>query len=152
MLKRNLCLVAALTMALAVPAVACKLPVFRYALERWAVDRYRMIAIVQQADDPLAQEAITKLQSLDLDDLNLDLEIVEVAKLSEAELWQVEGIEDGVTSNRLLVYYPSRNGSSRECWDGNLTTENIDAWLDSPVRRELADDIVSGALGCLDPG
>ena len=27
-------------------AIACKLPVFRYALERWGVDQYRLVALV----------------------------------------------------------------------------------------------------------
>ncbi len=41
---------------------ACKLPVFRYALERWQVDRYRMVAIVDERTDAVGH-ALSELQA-----------------------------------------------------------------------------------------
>ena len=48
----------------AATASACKLPVFRYALERWTVDRYRMVAIVDDRESDTVREALAELQSL----------------------------------------------------------------------------------------
>jgi hypothetical protein len=136
-----LCAIALLSM---VQVWACKLPVFRYALERWPVDRYRIVAMIQNLDEGSVKAALEALNSVKPDELNMDLEIVDLATLSEAELWQLEGVEDGVFTDRLQVFYPRRKGSWQKCWDGELTIENVEAWLDSPTRKRLAEDFVSG--------
>lgn len=136
-----LCAIALLSM---VQVWACKLPVFRYALERWPVDRYRIVAMVQNPEQESIKAALEALKSVKPDELNMDLEIVPLATLSDAELWQLEGVEDGVFTDRLQVFYPRRKGTWQKCWDGDLTIENVEAWLESPSRKRLAADMVSG--------
>ncbi len=49
----------------ATPLLACKLPVFRYALERWTVDRYRITALVVEGDEERTRAAVKQLREID---------------------------------------------------------------------------------------
>ena len=145
MIDRRLAMLAVgLTLLCSMPALACKLPVFRYALERWAVDRYRMVAIVADGEGDSVEEALSLVRAIDPSGINLEVEVIEIAKLTEAELWHVEGFESGTTTNQLQIYYPPRGGRSLICWSGELSVENVKAWVDSPLRRLLVEDLVSG--------
>ena len=122
---------------------ACKVPVFRYALERWPADQYRIVAIVDEPDGETA-EVLQAIERLRDSDANVEIEVVRLNELSEAELWQVEGLENTDETPLLQVYYPARNGQRKLCWSGELNTHHVNAWSDSPLRRQIASDIQSG--------
>lgn len=125
------------------PALACKLPVFRYALERWEVDRYRLVALVNDERDATVDEALALLRSLDSQSMNVEVEIIELATLSEDQWWQLEGL-DGEAASRLQVHFPKNRGEVSLGWSGELTAANVRAWMDSPVRNTLVEDLVAG--------
>ena len=140
--KRNVLLL--LLWLAATTACACKLPVFRYALERWTVDRYRIVAIVDQQQTDSAREALAELQSQAGSSANVDVEIIDLSKLSEEDFWQLEEMDDETETPRLQVFYPQRNGQRKKCWEGELTPGAVRQWFDSPLRQQIAHDIVSG--------
>ena len=121
--------------------LACKLPVFRYALERWQVDRYRMVAIVDEGTDEI-REALAELQTFE--NANVDVQFVDLSSLSDEQLWQVDELPSDTQTPLLQVFYPERNGQRKKCWEGELTSANVRAWFDSPLRQQLTSDIVSG--------
>lgn len=123
---------------------ACKVPVFRYALERWPADNYGIVAVVNGERDQATAKAIAALQSLAKSDANITTEIIDLAKLTEAELWQVEGLENTDQTPLLQVFYPERDGQRRICWTGELTPDNVNAWIDSPLRSQIVTEIQSG--------
>ncbi|WP_182867594.1 hypothetical protein [Stieleria mannarensis] len=124
---------------------ACKVPVFRYALERWPADHYTMVAIIDGKPDDATEAALNQLKSLDESSANLDVEVVDLSTLSEAELWSVEGLDSTEEVPRLQVFYPERDsGTRRSCWSGPLTTENVLRWRQSPLRTQIVDDLRSG--------
>ena len=43
--RRQTASIALLTIALASVAIACQVPVFRYALERWPADNYELVVL-----------------------------------------------------------------------------------------------------------
>ena len=116
-------------------ARACKLPVFRYALERWTADRYKMVAIIDAAINDQTKEALAELQRLSDSQANVDVDIVDLSKLTEEEMWQVDGLDGSEETPLLQVFFPERDGRRKLCWSGELTPAAIEAWRDSPLRR-----------------
>jgi hypothetical protein len=126
------------------PLVACKLPVFRYALERWPVDQYRIVAMVGDSDSPDVQDAIEALKRCrSTGHLNAEIEVVNLAELTDEQWWQYEGLEGG-SKNQLQVYYPTSGQKSRLGWTGDLTCESIERWISSPLRDSLMSDLSTG--------
>lgn len=130
---------------IAVTALACKVPVFRYALERWPVDRYRMVAIVDDGQSESVASLLGELQELSRAGANVDVEVTDLSKISEIDLWQMEEFDPNAETPRLQVFYPERNGARKKCWEGALTPQSASGWLDSPLRRQLAEDLIAGA-------
>jgi len=70
--------------------------------------------------------------------------LIDLDSLSEEEFWQLEDFDDSTETPRLQVFYPEKDGRRIKCWEGELTGESISQWLDSPLRREIVNDIVTG--------
>lgn len=128
----------------ATTALACKVPVFRYALERWPVDSYRMVAIVEGQESESVRAAILALKSLDQSKVNIETELIDLATLSEEQLWQLEDFDGSAATPLLQVFYPQKEGQRIKCWEGGLNETAIDDWRISPLREQIADDLVSG--------
>lgn len=144
-MKRNrLIVVIAIAFAFAGLASACKVPVFRYALERWPADKYSIVAVIDGQVSVGTAEAIATLKSFSQSDVNVVIDVIDLAQLSEAELWSVEGIDSTDQTPMLQVFFPERNGARKLCWSGALTPANVNAWIDSPVRRKIVDDLQNG--------
>lgn len=128
----------------AIPLLACKLPVFRYALERWPVDQYRLVALVNDPDSPAVKDALAILNDLKSQQtLNAKTEIVNLAQLTEEQWWQYEGLEGG-PKNQLQVYFPASKQNERLGWTGELTAAAVQRWTDSPIRKALVSDLSDG--------
>ena len=130
---------------LAEVALACQVPVFRYALERWPADPYRIVAVVDGEAAGEVADAIVALQSIESSQVNVETEVINLAALSEAELWSIDGLEDTDALPLLQVFYPKRDGQERLCWSGPLTVANVNAWIESPLRHQIVQQIQSGA-------
>lgn len=125
------------------PLLACKLPVFRYALERWPVDQYRFVALICHPDSPVVQDAILALKEKQAAAWNAEIEFVNLAELTEEQWWQYEGLEGGA-QDRLQVYFPSKGQNKRLGWQGDLTRESVQRWASSPAREDLIHDLSQG--------
>jgi len=141
-----------------VPALACKVPVFRYALERWNVDRYTMVVMVDGEPTQEIAKAIKRVTEASATELaNVEVQVLDIAELSPQQQWQLEDFDPTVETPHLQVFYPERNGSRRLCWEGSFTSAVADKWLRSPLRSKLADELVAGAsavfvlVECEDP-
>lgn len=69
--------------ALASPLVACNIPVYRYALERWKADKYPFFVLHSGAQDQQAGKLLRELQeyATDIDcPSNIDVQPIDVAK------------------------------------------------------------------------
>lgn len=114
---------AAIILALTSPAVfACDVPVFRYALDRWPADVFRLEApAAVLSAEPLAKEFRNLSSSGNLN------------------------LETSVSTNGTKLFFPShvKNADAPE-WQGQLTPEIYHALTDSPVRREVVKRILNG--------
>lgn len=132
------------------PLVACSVPVFRYALERWPADNYRVSVLhrgalsdaEQALVDRLNPESATghksanvKVRTLDLDDKSADA----IAAREELTT-RIDG-KLPAEFPAIIVEYPVENPPA---WIGVLNEQNVNQLLDSPARREVARRLLKG--------
>ncbi len=100
-------LAATVVVASAAIAMACRVPVFRYALERWSADTYQVIVLSSGPLDATSQTNLQRLQSAEAEhEANFELATADVATIHDAgllELWQQHQPND---SPLMIVLYP----------------------------------------------
>jgi hypothetical protein len=136
-----------LAILLAGDLLACKVPVFRYALERWPADSFRLLVGHQGPLDPLLQGELDALrESLETKPLpiNLTLETLDLATLSEAQRISIPGLEHLGAGPSMVLFPPESWRSEVPVWTGPATAENLALLLDSPARQRCADHLLNG--------
>lgn len=103
-------------------ASACTIPVFRYALDRWEADPYRLVVPEKWATD---REKVKLL--------------VPFRGNAAANLQVEESKDPGIEQARWL--FPHHEVV---LWEGELDEASFATLLDSPVRRELVRRILAG--------
>ncbi len=140
--------------SLAAVALACNVPVFRFALERWRPDAYRITVLHRGPLNEAQRELLQPLEELrNKTHANLDFRAVDIVELEKepneglitfpplsAEVGsRVKGGESW-----LVVQYPEYLRIEVPVWNGPLNREAIDRLVDSPVRSELVRRLVEG--------
>jgi hypothetical protein len=133
-------LVAATSLLLLVarPAGACNIPVFRYALDHWPSDPYRLTVFHRGPLDTKYRNLLQMLEKAGAGDTpNVVLELIDLEK-------NPDGSEDlplppaKAEFPFLVVRYPAPTRIETPIWAGALRAEVVTALLDSPARREYA--------------
>lgn len=144
----HLRVVVALTVALAVPqrADACAVPVFRYALERWAADLFEVDVFYRGALTAEEQAAVSLLE--DQSQINGGATNWEVVHCNLdhdlAEDLQVVGKAIGdVALPHVVLRRPGGRRGSAVVWSGPLSQATPGLWA-SPARSELIRRLASG--------
>ena len=137
---------AAALAAAAGPAGACDVPVFQYALQLWAPDRYEAVVFHRGELTAAQGRAVAALrQAADGPGrANLALSAVDVSdSMTPAirALWQNLG---GPAMPRVVLTLPRRDGGRAAVWSGPLTTAAARAIVDSPARRQIARRLLDG--------
>jgi hypothetical protein len=137
-------LAAALTALCPAPTAACNVPVFRYALERWAPEPYELVAFHGRAE----AAAAAKLQAAaTATNANLQVFPVDVSAGVPAD-WRAYAATNGFdASPRLALRYPQhlRDPTAADTvWSAPFTPANVRRLLDSPARRRIARNIAAG--------
>lgn len=126
---------------------ACSVPVFRYALEKWAADEYQAI-VFHRGPLTAAQQAL--MQPLTGEGLagqlpaNVALQTVDLAQNPDPALlalWRQLGSD---TLPALILKYPQKSRLSDHLFAGPLTAAVVQQVLDSPARREIIRRIAQG--------
>jgi hypothetical protein len=118
----------------AISANACDTPVYRYALENWPADNYRA-AVVHRG--PLAAEKQLLVDRLKerAGSANLSVQVIDLDSLPQSELPQNLPTIDVSAGPALVVNYPAATRIDGAAWSGALTSESVEALIDSPLRR-----------------
>jgi len=132
----------------ACPASACLVPVFRYALERWAADYYEAVLIHQDQLDEDQKQLLKELRQEDSEaDAFLNLRILE-ADITATTDEKVKGLlmseELPETLPVLALWYPWHRGRTPPVWMGELTPSTVAALVQSPTRQKLAERLMDG--------
>ena len=104
-------------------AQACTIPVFRFALDRWEADGFRLVVPVAN----LKQQETSRL-------------LIPLRGNASANIKIKEDGDASTTEARLM---DSRDGD-KTLWSGALNAETLQSLLDSPARKELLKRILDG--------
>jgi hypothetical protein len=136
----------ALGVNLAWPVLACDVPVFRYALERWEPDAYQLTLLhsapLNEGDEVL-WDRITQVSN-DPSSLNLRIRTSDSGGVADSGLEARWKAEADASTPWLALYYPSRAPLQTYLWAGPLTESNCEALLDSPARQKIAKALLDG--------
>ncbi|QDS87804.1 hypothetical protein EC9_19870 [Rosistilla ulvae] len=133
--------------AAATVALACQVPVFRYALERWPADKYEVLVLSSGPLNEAAQASLQRLQTAGAEDgANFEVQTVDAATIEDErlrEMWQQHQPHE---SPLMVVLYPrtAEQVTDRVIEAVELTYEAVDRLLHSPVRKEVAQRLSSG--------
>jgi hypothetical protein len=119
----SLVIAAALTLS-AFNAAACSIPVFRYALDRWAADNFRLEISAADAKDEAVAKFIRNFGAASA----LNLEIVRVSN----------------GPSRLLRPHAAEQGTP-PVWTGSLTSATLASLTNSPVGAGIVRRILGGS-------
>ncbi len=125
------------------PVFGCAVPVFRYALERWASDAYEAVLIHR---GPLADDdpAAVLLKGEDAEFLNLRISAMDLDTSAENEITSLLGGAVHETLPALAIWYPWQKGRAAPFWTGEFTPATIKALIQSPKRLQLAQRLTDG--------
>lgn len=123
---------------------ACNVPVFRYALERWRPDPFRLTLFHRGPLSPADQQLFAMLDTqLEKTGANVVVDDVDLAASSD----QQDAPTNDVTSARLpllVLRYPPQLQIPVPIWTGPLTKDSFAQMTDSATRREIVRRLVDG--------
>ncbi len=123
------------------PADACNVPVFRYALERWEPDVYRVTVYHQ---DPIDREALDLLQHDAVErglTANFSVQIIEM----KTGGGKPDTVSNGIRELPWVeIAYPPNASVQGVAWDGPFNRANVLKILRSPVRSAIAKMLSDG--------
>jgi len=112
-----------LTFARAAQCPACTVPVFRYGLDNWPADAFRLEVPANALTDPKLADFFRNLGTA----LPANLEV-----------------KSGTGTEARLLFPHPEEATSPVVWTGALTPASLAALTDSPARREIARRILAG--------
>jgi hypothetical protein len=151
-MPRKLSIVSAVGLVIGLSAIAqaCNVPVFRFALERWRPDAYRVVLLHRGPLTAAEREIITPLELQQGDSLaNFAFRTIDVVDLetptedNAADRELLESL-DAAELPRLIVQYPEASQIAAPAWSAPLDHESVAGLIDSPVRQELVRRLASG--------
>ena len=134
----------------AVPARACSVPVFRYALEHWNAAPFEAFVFHR---GPLTDAQRAAMRELGKDGLagklrvNIsvrDVDLDHEPPPDEVELWNQSRGSDAESLPLLVVKFPATGRVRSAFWSGPLTAENVAQLLDSPARKDIVQRLGEG--------
>jgi len=126
------------------PLSPCNVPVFRYALERWTAAPYRLIIFHKGQLSTEHTNLLKGLEQLSFQgDSTLNI-VTQYTDLNTTAENPLQGRDENLSYPLMMLFYPEETGIPYPLWLGELTEPNIDLLKASPVRKEIADLLISG--------
>ena len=133
-----------------VVAQACNVPVFRFALEHWRPDPYRVVLFHR---GPLAEADKLLVTSLEKQSAEpqanfvfrtVDLDSPSGADDDSAAMQGLFETQNNPPLPWLTAQYPVHLGIPMPIWEGPLKEQSLSSLFDSPVRKELIRRLADG--------
>ncbi len=148
--SRRLCcrrILAGLTvLTIASSLMACQVPVFRYALERWSPDQYRILVLAEGPLDAEHQAALKTMEDTSKLSAQATIKVHDVSTTKDAfvkQLWK--GRERG-SGPLITVLYPERSSINAEqvACSSPLSAQSVAQFVNSPARNEIIQKLSEG--------
>ncbi len=138
------CLAILAVWCVAATAWACNVPVFRYALERWAPDPYHLV-VFYDGDEAVGEAVRAMLQPLEDQPINLLAEAVDVQQIAPDD-WRLSDVEIDLDHLPWAVLRspPGPGQVPRVAWSGKLDEESLALLTHSNVRQEVIRRLLTG--------
>ncbi len=126
--------------------VACSVPVFRYALERWQADSYALIVVHVKALTDTQKKAVDVVNSFTRDEGGFaNVYATTVNILAETNSPVLRYIpEKHPAYPAMFLFYPRSFGKPKIIWQAELNKNNAEKIVSSKLRQELTDEILRG--------
>lgn len=135
-----------LSFLLPMPAGACPIPVYQYALEWWDRDPYDIYVFdtgVMTEDEQAALDLLEGVSSgRRAEEIPANVRLFHVRAESEDRIHAHAALrgEKPASLPWMAAYYPSLSRRMRApMWTGKLNTQNVQLLLDSPMRRKICE-------------
>ena len=128
--------------------LACQVPVFRFALERWPADQFELLVTSRGPLKGELQEKLVELQktlTADSNAINLRLQHVDLDTLTEAQRISLPALDHAGEEPTLVLMPPGSWKTGEPVWVGEATVGNVERMLDSPLRQRCGEHLVKGA-------
>ena len=150
MQRLSLSIAPILLIAVSTAALACNVPVFRYALERWPADPYEIIVLhdgeMDSADQALL-DTLRKASKSSSGTVNCSVRAVDVESSDDSslkQLWLENRLETGKPLLALMYPRNAREVPDRLVGVKPMNDQSVHQLLDSPVRRAVTEKLLSG--------
>jgi hypothetical protein len=127
------------TLLLTLPARACTIPVFRYALEHWDPSPSEIVIFTR---GPLADADQKLVDDLSEEHANITLRPVDLAADPTPQDQAISKTHHPTHFPWAVIRYPESDERTPATWSGRLS--DLAAQLDSPARRELTGRLLAG--------
>jgi len=140
-------LVLLVALGLQIPVLACSVPVFRYALERWPPDTYRYVVFHDGPLTPDQQKWVDQLEHIKMLGygrptlLGYTVDVSQEIEETFAPLWEEHKDE---SLPLLILLPPMPVAGSQALWTAPFTEETVKTLVESPVRTELVKRLTDG--------
>ncbi len=142
--RKTLTFVAVIVLAFVSAAHACNVPVFRFALERWRPDPYRLTVFHRGTLANAERALIGNLEEQQkTSSLNLALRVVDVNELGDEDRELFTSLSNPPLP-ALVVHYPAHLRIAAPIWSGPLDRDTIARLTDSSIRKTLAGRLAAG--------
>lgn len=151
-MRQRTVLCAACVLLWSIPAWSCDAPVFRYALERWFPDLYRVYVFhdgnLTEGERAIIDDLHDRSNVVDRD-ANLRLEVVDVTMRMDAAQSGPWDLLEGSELPRIALLQPDGAGYGGIVWEAPLTSDSVAALVSSPAREQIADSIITDGHGAV---
>ncbi|MEZ6078551.1 MAG: hypothetical protein R3C56_23630 [Pirellulaceae bacterium] len=127
--------------------LACQVPVFRYALERWTSDKYQVIVLTAGPLDGSAQANVARLRAAEQQlATNIETQTADISTIHDERLLELWREHQPNSAPLMVVLYPrtAEQVPDRVLEAAELTSESVERLLLSPVRQEVAERLSRG--------
>jgi len=132
---------------IAAQAIACSIPVFRYALENWRPDPYTAFVLHQGELTTEHQKLIDTLRSTNFagtTSANLIVGTVDLDSEPDERSTQIRKENADITLPCLVVQTPGKSGQPQSVFSSELTATGVAQLIGSPLRVSIADRLLKG--------
>jgi hypothetical protein len=131
----------------AVQAIACSIPVFRYALENWQPDSYTAFVLYRDELNAGQQNLVETLQSNKFEGTSAANLVVKTVNLNADLDENEQRLRDEYGEQELplvVVRNPVKRGLPATVFEGALTPAGVSQLIQSPLRTDIKDRLLKG--------
>ncbi len=128
-------------------AIACSVPVFRYALEHWRPDPYIVFVFHKEELTVDQQSIIDSMQPTGEHGnpvANVRVKVVDVDLDSDPVTQAIRRDHQSEKLPWMVVLSPPKWGPAQTTWQGEFTRDNVGMVMDSPTRTDISTKLIDG--------